>query len=1005
MAIVSCPECSKKLKVADTSVGKKVKCSCGQVFVAETEAATPPPKKPAAAAAAVEKVIVACTECGAKLKVAMTSLGKKMKCSKCAEVFVAALEEEIEEAPPPPPPAKKSAKPVKPVSIDDDDEEEAPKPKSKAKAKPAKDDDEDMDAFLNYAAEESQAETEEPELDDDLGDDEDDDEEAFAAPKGKPGKKPQFEDEEIPDWRKPKGKKPAFEEEESDWKPAKKSARPVRAVDDDDDDDAPRRAGPPQYPSRTGATLFTLFLLLLYVGFFAVIFLEVLKPEDFGIPKVKLNAAAPQKKLGGPAPDKVGDKGIGKDKEADKDKSKDKTDDKDKVNGKDKEADKDKSKDDKEKTKDKTEDKLAAAKLNGKWVIESALQNGKADDKAKGEILEFADGKVTGLGGAPPVPYTLNVAKDPGWIDITISLDPDKTLTIAGLFKFDGEKLHLCMPSGKEPSKRPENFDAPESSVAILRRATKDDAKVSRVQSVNNLKQIGIAIHSFHDANKHLPPAASSGKDDPDGKPLLSWRVALLPYLDEIELYQAFDLDKAWDDPHNMKLIAKMPKVYMIPGVDAKEGMTHYRTLVGPGTMLEPQKGPGGKLIGRTLVGIVDGVSQTIMVVEAKDPTIWTKPDDLAYDPKGPLPKFGVAPTGFNALFGDATVRLISPKVAEEVLRPYLTGNNGLPRQPLDADENKGSDEKIPPPKKKGDDKQKSDDKEPDKHKAAIGKLDALGVVVQADDGMPVRAFSNKASDESLALLAALPTLEDINLTSSRGFTDVGLAHLKKLPRLKRLWLTDAAVGDESMAHIADMKSLEDLNLGSTKITEKGLAHLKGLTNLRRFVAPNGITDDGLAQLSELSNMRSLNLVGQEKITDAGLAHLKGMAQLEELILNRAPISDAGLAHLAPLSKMTKMWLTGAGITDKGLASLSKMTELTELKLTETKIEGSGLTHLRDMKRLVQLELPDSLLTDAVLVNLKGVDNLRVLGASRTKVTDAGEKTLKTVLPDCSIFK
>src|SRR5215831_3745131 len=95
MAIVSCPECSKRLKVADTSVGKKVKCSCGKVFVAESKDAAPA----RAPKSAPEKVLVACSECGAKLKVATTSLGKRMKCPKCTGVFTASAEEAA--APPP----------------------------------------------------------------------------------------------------------------------------------------------------------------------------------------------------------------------------------------------------------------------------------------------------------------------------------------------------------------------------------------------------------------------------------------------------------------------------------------------------------------------------------------------------------------------------------------------------------------------------------------------------------------------------------------------------------------------------------------------------------------------------------------------------------------------------------------------------------------------------------------------------------------------------------------
>lgn len=87
MAIVRCTACEKKLKVADTSLGKKVKCTCGHIFVAATEAAAEVTSIVAAAVA--EKLIVACTECGSKLKVAASSLGKKMKCPKCAAVFVA----------------------------------------------------------------------------------------------------------------------------------------------------------------------------------------------------------------------------------------------------------------------------------------------------------------------------------------------------------------------------------------------------------------------------------------------------------------------------------------------------------------------------------------------------------------------------------------------------------------------------------------------------------------------------------------------------------------------------------------------------------------------------------------------------------------------------------------------------------------------------------------------------------------------------------------------------
>ena len=224
-----------------------------------------------------------------------------------------------------------------------------------------------------------------------------------------------------------------------------------------------------------------------------------------------------------------------------------------------------------------------------------------------------------------------------------------------------------------------------DASPAVVQRTIKDVVasvrrKGDRTQSVNNLKQIGLALHSYHDANKRLPPAGLSSIKDPNGKPLLSWRMAILPYIDEAPLYNQFDLDKPWDHPTNKMLIAKMPRIYVLPGAETKEeGMTHYRVLVGPQTVFEP----GQKI---TLIGITDGTSNTIMAVEAKEPAIWTRPDDLPFDPKGPLPKFGVSPDGFNAVFGDATVRFIRAGTPDEVIRALITRNGGETVQLPDTD-------------------------------------------------------------------------------------------------------------------------------------------------------------------------------------------------------------------------------------------------------------------------------------------------------------------------------
>ncbi len=172
-----------------------------------------------------------------------------------------------------------------------------------------------------------------------------------------------------------------------------------------------------------------------------------------------------------------------------------------------------------------------------------------------------------------------------------------------------------------------------------------------RMQSSNNLKQIGLAMHNYAYANKSFPPAYAADKD---GKPLLSWRVHILPYVNQAELYKQFHLDEPWDSEHNKPLIAQMPAVYKHPNSAVSgQGKTNYLTVRGEKAVF-----PGTK--GVTLKEIIDGTSNTIMTVEVSDEkaVVWTKPDDFEYDEKDPLKGLvGLSPGGFNAGFADGSVR------------------------------------------------------------------------------------------------------------------------------------------------------------------------------------------------------------------------------------------------------------------------------------------------------------------------------------------------------------
>lgn len=147
-----------------------------------------------------------------------------------------------------------------------------------------------------------------------------------------------------------------------------------------------------------------------------------------------------------------------------------------------------------------------------------------------------------------------------------------------------------------------------------------------RMQTMNDLKQLALAFHNYADSHKKFPTQAIYSKD---GKPLLSWRVALLPYLDYAELYDKFHLDEPWDSPHNKKLIPQMPPIFE-PRQDAAAdeiGRTSYVAPIGEKSLFSFKKTLFFK-------DVVDGTSATMLfMVAPKDKhVIWTKPDDLPVD-------------------------------------------------------------------------------------------------------------------------------------------------------------------------------------------------------------------------------------------------------------------------------------------------------------------------------------------------------------------------------------
>jgi hypothetical protein len=237
--------------------------------------------------------------------------------------------------------------------------------------------------------------------------------------------------------------------------------------------------------------------------------------------------------------------------------------------------------------------------------------------------------------------------------------DADKLLEALQL-TVDGDRLTLMVDDAK-------------LAALLAPAAAKARAAAIRNAAANNLRHLGTALHQYHDANGRFPAAADFDKQ---GKPLLSWRVHLLPYLGEQKLYKEFKLDEPWDSEHNKKLIAKMPKVFANPANPklAADGRTTYLAPVHADAVFTGDKQ------GVRIVDITDGTANTVLLVDADDAAaaVWTKPDDLKLDPKDPHKGLSARWGGmYVLLLADGAASFVPKTIDNKTLWALFTRNGG----------------------------------------------------------------------------------------------------------------------------------------------------------------------------------------------------------------------------------------------------------------------------------------------------------------------------------------
>lgn len=189
-----------------------------------------------------------------------------------------------------------------------------------------------------------------------------------------------------------------------------------------------------------------------------------------------------------------------------------------------------------------------------------------------------------------------------------------------------------------------------------------------RMQSSNNMKQILLAMHNFEATYKLLPN--DLGPDRRKTKANLSWRVHLLPYIEEVALYNEFHMDEPWDSPHNIKLLERMPATYRDPQSTAMPGFTVYQMARGENMINNPTERI-------RFSAVTDGLSNAIALLITQDNAAvpWTKPDDI-----DPIQQRDAIATRLGRILvgmADGSVSSLNVSIPDDVWKNLIIINDG----------------------------------------------------------------------------------------------------------------------------------------------------------------------------------------------------------------------------------------------------------------------------------------------------------------------------------------
>ncbi len=264
--------------------------------------------------------------------------------------------------------------------------------------------------------------------------------------------------------------------------------------------------------------------------------------------------------------------------------------------------------------------------------------------------------------------------------------------------------------------------------------------------------------------------------------------------------------------------------------------------------------------------------------------------------------------------------------------------------------------------------------------KLSVSELEKLRPVLEAvPRGVGLNLNQCKTiDDDAVAKLKGMSNLKLLYI-SGTSVTPKCLESIKTLENLEVLNV-DSSKGNEfhdaDLAPLAGLTRLRNLEIYGDKLTQASLVHLKNLTNMRNFRVAEYIGDEGMEQIKGWTKLEVLELKEDDyhkppvKLTDKGAAHLKSMTSLRKLTLESKDLTDASLTALAGMTDLEKLDLTRCGqITDTGFANLKGLKKLKDFTCQYTHFSDASFAVLKELPGLERVDVRDTRVTKAGLMD------------------------------------